>query len=310
MHVVISYAIENKKIMEEICTYLNSLIDQGLLSTWKTWEIVSGEKSEAMPYHAFPDVWIPLLSPHFLALMAWNEESLQKALHKQRKGELVILPVIIETCNWASTMFNDLRVLQNKKPIIRWLNRQQACEAIFQHIRQILSKPSIVNEVHYYHSSTVFHENYWIPGESISLNLEKWKFIKNSFEEIKWQMKEIIDKSIYLLNLEAINHIDTDFSFEMLIRGRNNGPESLLQIHLFAEKLVFSPYCTPVVQIAYDFENKIKPSGKIFMLSGFHQDLFWILNKSYCGLNPGPHYDSFAIAKTIWIDWLQRSVIL
>jgi hypothetical protein len=80
------------------------------------------------------------MRPDYLASHYCYEREFEKAMQMQDAGELTIVPVIVEPCDWLNTPFGKFKALpKDGKPISTWENKNTAFLDVTQNLRGCLN---------------------------------------------------------------------------------------------------------------------------------------------------------------------------
>jgi TIR domain len=116
----ISYAREDRRAREYVVLALQPLVRNSHLALWFDTEMKAGEEWETgiMAELNRSDIFLPLLSPDFLASRFCMEVELPRALELERAGQIAIVPLVVQPCDWQSEQrLARLNVLNEGKPL-------------------------------------------------------------------------------------------------------------------------------------------------------------------------------------------------
>jgi hypothetical protein len=87
------------------------------------------------------DIFIALVSPDFLASNYCYEKELARALERRAAGTMVVVPIIIQDCDWQPTPLGKLKAVpKDGKPISEWTNENTAFAAVVRALRELAAK--------------------------------------------------------------------------------------------------------------------------------------------------------------------------
>ena len=136
------------------------------------------------------------------------DREMTRALERHRAGEVRVIPIIIEPCDWKETPLGHLKALpRDGKPISTWDNEDEAFHNAVTELRRILTQD---NEVAHQHAS----EQNSVPSPSPSGRRYR---VKREFDEI--------DRSQY--RNQAFSKIRAFFESEMANIDGNQGLRGL-----------------------------------------------------------------------------------
>jgi len=180
------------------------------------------------------ELFIALLSPDYIASNYCFDKEFKKALQMQEQGKLIVVPVILEPCDWLSTPFKQFKALPNDgKPISTWQNINTAFLDVIQNIRSLVRPQSdeIAPSVKTSSQPLSVSRNYRVQKDFDTI--ERLEFLEESFRNIKEHIKRYREEIIQIENIKARISKDTDYHFECLLVNRNKiNTESLLSISI------------------------------------------------------------------------------
>ncbi len=134
-----SYAHQDESLRDELEVHLAMLKRQGLIRAWHDRRITAGKEldREISQHLEEADVILLLLSPYFLASDYCYEVEAKRALVRHERGEAVIIPVILQPCDWLNSPFRRIRATPSDgKPVAKFPNIHDAFLQVTQDIRQ------------------------------------------------------------------------------------------------------------------------------------------------------------------------------
>jgi hypothetical protein len=133
-----SYAHEDEEMRNELEVHLSMLKRSGLVRAWHDRRITAGKDldREVSEHLESADVILLLLSPHFLASDYCYETEAKRALELHDQGKAVVIPIILQPCDWLESPFRKLRASpRDGKPIAKFPNVNDAFLQVTQDIR-------------------------------------------------------------------------------------------------------------------------------------------------------------------------------
>ncbi len=126
-------------------THLAMLRRENLIDTWYDRDILAGDEIDAEIAEQLEscELFIALLSPDFLNSDYCYEKEMQKAIDRHEAGELRIVPIIVEPCDWkTSPLKRFLALPKDGKPVSEWNNENTAYLNIVTELRRLIrSRP-------------------------------------------------------------------------------------------------------------------------------------------------------------------------
>ena len=143
--VFFSFATEDDAHRIRLEKHLKQLQREGLIEPWHFRKLLPGEDWDRNINEQLriADVVLLLVSADFLASDYINDIELEMALERESRGEAIVVPIIIEPCDWKRTQFAHLQGLPaDAKPVSVWPNREEAWADVTRGIRRMIEKPT------------------------------------------------------------------------------------------------------------------------------------------------------------------------
>lgn len=140
--VFISYSHADERPLERLHKHLAMLKREGIIRTWTDHELLPGAMIDAKIVSALEasGIFAALVSPDYLASNYCYEKEFQHAIRLSEAGRLIIIPIILEPCDWLSSPFSQFLALpKDGKPISEWANENNAFLDIVTGLRHLLS---------------------------------------------------------------------------------------------------------------------------------------------------------------------------
>ncbi|HMK26506.1 MAG TPA: leucine-rich repeat protein [Chitinophagaceae bacterium] len=152
--IFISYSQKDKRLTlkngtvinfkEELETHLKALSNLALAENWSDSDLMAGEgwDEKIKEQLADADIILFLVSANLIATKYVLEEEIPLAKYYNRKKHTVIIPVILNHCDWQSVpLFAESNVVPHKgNPVATYDNRDEAYNEIVNKIKEILEK--------------------------------------------------------------------------------------------------------------------------------------------------------------------------
>ncbi len=232
----ISYSHADERYLDRLHKHMSMLQRDGDIETWTDHRIVPGAKlnDSVMTALKTSDLFIALVSPDYLASNYCYEKEFQEALRRAEAGELHIVAVIVEPCDWLSSPFSQFMALpKDGKPISEWTNANVAYLDVVAGLRKLLASANPRNgDV--------------VSGFSTTQTSARRVKIKQEFDSI--QRGEFIDKAYGIIQdyfenscreLSGIEDLkarflkmgDNSFTCTVVNRGIKGGREAHITVH-------------------------------------------------------------------------------
>ena len=316
MNAFISYSHQDSNMLDMLHKHLAQLKREGIISTWTDEEIPAGRKLNQNISSALTssNLFIALLSPDYIASNYCYDTEFKKALEMEQNGTIIIIPVILDACDWKNTPFKEFKALpKDGKPISAWENKNTAFLDIIQNIRRLIDSEASNNSPHTEIKSfpKVTSRNYQVEKDFDTI--QKLEYVEKTFHEVKDYLKRFIEEVEQLENIKTKILTENNSNFECLLVNRNKiNTESQLKLTINSGNYsgIFSSHGNQE-QISYSINNSNtqRSSNKNFTLTFDKFHLFWSENNFYSA-NPNNELGSKEIAEIIWNEWLESVGIL
>lgn len=137
----ISYSHANAKSLDRLHKHLAMLERDGSLDAWTDHDILPGDKFEERIDGglAKSQLFVALLSADYLASEYCYDKEFAYAQQRAAEGQLRIVPVIIEPCEWLSSPFAEYSALpKDGKAISEWSNQNAAYHGVVTGLRRVI----------------------------------------------------------------------------------------------------------------------------------------------------------------------------
>ena len=138
LKVFITYSHEDTGSKNKLRQCLAVMESEGLITIWDDNEILPGDKwyediSKNLPDS---DILLYLVSASSLASKNCNKE-LAEAL----SGEIRVIPIILEDCDWLNHQLSDIQALPDKgKPINEWQPKNKGWQNVVEGLRKVVNE--------------------------------------------------------------------------------------------------------------------------------------------------------------------------
>lgn len=314
MKAFISYSHKDEKYLERFHIHLAQLKRRELISTWTDQEILAGAKldDEISQSLGNSNIFIALISPDYISSNYCYEREFETALKMHENGEIIIVPVIAEDCDWKNTPFQKFKALPNDgNAISNWSSESTAFLNVIQEIEKLLDnnhpeKPDVKSD-----NQHTISKNYKIKKDFDSI--QKIEFQEKTFEEVRKILSENISELGSLDKINAKVTISESKSFKAILVNRNMiGMESILSVDIKNDK-------NKLFHQLHNSEHGLniilkKSNGSeqefSYSLSSDEYNLFWKAS-NYHSYSSNPNTEtekltSKQITKELWGMWLNE----
>ena len=143
MKAFISYSHRDDWALDRLHTHLAMLRREGSIVEWYDREILAGGDldQEISKQLETCDLFLPLVSPDFIASDYCYEREMTRALERHDAGLVRVVPIIVEPCDWKASPLKRLKALpRDGKPVTEWTNQNNAFMDIVTELRRILTE--------------------------------------------------------------------------------------------------------------------------------------------------------------------------
>jgi len=137
--VFISYSREDAEYREQLEKHLKTLQREGLIEIWHDQKIQAGKDwNAAITAHlAEADIVVLLISVEFINSDYAYEREMSFALERAERGQSVVFPILISSCDWRGLPIAALQVYPDGgKPVDKRSNRNEAWTRIIRSFRR------------------------------------------------------------------------------------------------------------------------------------------------------------------------------
>jgi hypothetical protein len=306
----ISYSHQDKAMLDLLHKHLAQLKREEIIHSWTDGEIPAGGLIDDNISMALDqsELFIAMVSPDYIASNYCYEKEFKQALQMQAGGKLVIIPVIVEPCDWISTPFKSFKALPaDGKAVRTWENKNTAFLNVIQQIRKLFNGTGNMTDGIKTGASTIpTARNYRVQKDFDSI--QKIEFANKAFDEIKTLMKRYIDELVQIDDIKARILSDESNTLKAILVNRHKiAKEATLTMTLGTDNRYHS---NNKWQILYVILKDNHPETKSFLLDNDEYDLFWMLSDFFDGFRQKEQIDAKGISDTIWKDWLESVGIM
>jgi transcriptional regulator with XRE-family HTH domain len=137
--VFFSYSHRDEAMRDELETHLAQLKRQGIIQTSHDRRIRAGDEFEndINQYLEQADIVLLLVSPYFLDSAYCYDVEMQRALERHANGAALVIPVILQPCEWKHAPFSKLlAVPRDGRPVSEFPNQHTAFLEIATAVRE------------------------------------------------------------------------------------------------------------------------------------------------------------------------------
>ena len=309
MRAFISYSHQDKTYLDLLHKHLAQLERSGIIKTWTDNDILAGDKLNTAISDSLQEsqLFLALLSPDYISSNYCYEKEFAKAEQMQNENQIIILPIILEPCDWKSTPFAEYKGLpKDAKPVSDWSNKNTAMLDVIQNIRNLILKSPIDNSKGAKSPSNIpLPTNYKVKKDFDSL--QKIDFQKEGFKDLKKRLAENLNEIEVIENIKTGILSDTDEQFIATIVNRNMiKSESKITI----SKGDDSPMARMVANSSeYRLNLKFDDNNGSYLgysVAWDEFELFWIKERDFFRSSDSERINLDEMANEIWLSWLEK----
>lgn len=139
----ISYSHRDEELRQQLDKHLAALRRQKVIEAWHDRKIEAGTEwaREIDNNLNKADIILLLISPDFIFSNYCSEIEMEQAIKRHEAGEAIVVPIILEPCDWTWLPFSKYQAFpKNAKPITTWTNINEAFLDVTQGIRAVAER--------------------------------------------------------------------------------------------------------------------------------------------------------------------------
>jgi hypothetical protein len=141
-HAFISYSHADEHTVKRLLTHMSQLKRDGLLNAWYDEEILSGDKlGESINEELEKaDLFLAIISADYLNSGYCFDIEFKHALEKFHQGNMRIVPIIAQPCDWQHSPFKDFKAIpRDGKAISEFTSESNALLNVISELRRLVS---------------------------------------------------------------------------------------------------------------------------------------------------------------------------
>ena len=143
LQLFVSYSHQDEALKNELVKHLSPLKRLNLLDDWHDRKISAGDQWDTAIADALraADIVLLLVSIDFINSRYCYDIEMESALERERRGDVVVIPVIARNCMWKTTEFARLQATPTDgKAIASWTDRDEALTVVAQRITEVAER--------------------------------------------------------------------------------------------------------------------------------------------------------------------------
>lgn len=307
MKAFISYSHKDEHFLERLKVHLAPMKRDEIIEEWSDVEIPAGSALNTSISEALEtsQLFIALVSPDYLASTYCHDIEFKRAQEMQAEGLLMIVPIIVEPCDWKKSPFGNLKALpKDGKEVSNWTNENNAFLNIVDELRKLLSEGQSLNDNKSLQSieQSISTRNYKV--KTIFSEVDKVNFKEKSFSEIKKYFEKAAAEINTVDRIQCKTIREDSGTITYLISNRANGQDKYITIstestHNFSNSDLY-----------YIFEKDI-PQNRMqmdqnFEISDDDYDQYWKKVYNSYNRNDETRYTANELAGEIWDNFISQ----
>ncbi|HXR64387.1 MAG TPA: NACHT domain-containing protein [Ktedonobacteraceae bacterium] len=136
------FAPADAALRDQLSAHLQPLVQEGLITEWHDLLIAAGSDVAEERRRAWSeaDIFLLLISADYFLPATYDEQVMRAAIERQKRGQLLIVPILLRPCAWQATMPGTLQALpRNGTFVTSWEERDAAFFTIARELRLLLT---------------------------------------------------------------------------------------------------------------------------------------------------------------------------
>ena len=234
LRLFVSYSHADAELVGRLHKHLAQLQRDEMIAEWYDGEIHAGDKIDDEIGAALDnaDVFLACASPDYIASFYCFERELDLALSKEKRGEIRVIPVILQPCDWLNTPLATFKAVpEDGKPVSEFTNPNVALLQVATELRRLARSsdehPAEELTAVAHSSAAATPSRYRVKKEFDEL--DKRDFAERSFGEIYRFFEASVGELQALPEIEArLSPLSEDsFSCTIINRGIRRGFETI-----------------------------------------------------------------------------------
>ena len=309
IRVFISYSHRDESVLERLRIHLKTLEREGDIEAWDDREIHAGAHIDATiaDAHDTSVVFMPIVSPDFLASNYCYEKEMQTALEKAAGGQMIIVPVIAEPCDWLASPLKKFKAVpKDGKPISEWANPNNAYLDIVRELRRVTKDGTRTPSP----SSAARASGAAPPRVKIQKefsSIDKGRFRDAAYQEIRKYFSASIEEFSQIEGLQGhFEDIDANaFTCTIVNRSKRHS-----ESHLTVRNNKGGQHALGDITCSFDAYAKPGSANEIITVASDEYDQYLEFGMRGFHSSEGEHrLSAMQVADIVWKDFVQRAGI-
>jgi len=309
LKIFISYSHRDEAVLDRLRTHLATLARDEVVETWDDREIRAGQIVDGTiaNAHDVSTVFMPIVSPDFLASDYCYEKEMQAALEKAERGEMTIVPVIAEPCDWLSSPLKKFKAVpKDGKPISEWTNANNAYLDIVQELRRVAMADGrkVMAAKPAKGGGSPAASRVKIRRDFSSI--DRAKFRDAAYTEIRRYFAESIEEFGQIEGLQgAFEDIDPNAFTCTIVNRSKREAES----HLTVRNNKNRQHALGDMTVSFDAYARTETANEIVSVASDDYDQYLELGMRFGGSDTDRRLSAAQVADILWRNFVQRAGI-
>lgn len=309
MKAFISYSHRDENYVERLNVHLAQMKRENLIDEWTDKEIKAGNNLDTVISDALvsSELFLALLSPDYINSNYCYNKEFETAQKMQEEGKLMIVPIIVEPCDWQNTPFGKLKAVpKDGKAVSEWTNQNLAFLNVTDELRRLSKSNQSITESNIARNNEPLQTQRNYKVKKYFSEVDKVNFREESFETIKSYFKSSVEELNSVENLQARFTNDEKGFFTCLISNRANNQDAFLTIYSVKEgQWHFG-------DLNYSFSEQVNPNSmqmqNVFKIEDDEYNQYWTRNHQGFGYSNQSEVRLTAhqVAEDIWNDFISQ----
>lgn len=307
--VFVSYSHRDEPVRDRLRVHLTMLEREGLIETWDDHEIQVGAKIDdsIASAHDASSVFMPIISPDFLASPYCYETEMLTALDKASRGEMTIFSVIAEPCDWLASPLRAFKVApKDGKAISEWANSNNAYLNIVQELRRIATASKSKSTAAAPSTATAANHQPRLRIKRDFSSIDRGKFRDEAFREIWRYFEASVAEFDQMDGLQGqFEEIDQNaFTCTIVNRAKRHA-----ESHLTVRNNKSGRPALGDITCNHEAHGSANSANETIEVGADEYDLFLRFGMRGLGSHEEGRLTARQVADVLWRDFIQRAGI-
>jgi hypothetical protein len=297
----ISYSHLDEHAVDRLTKHFSMLRRDGLVTEWHDQKILAGGDidAEISKHLDSSDLFIPLLSPDFLASSYCYDLEMTRALERHDKGVLRIVPIVVQPCDWQNSPLGNLKALpKDGKPVSDWTNANSAWLDVVQRLRRLIEEVEVPGELQASPEKRAASSRYRAKRDFD--DVDKMDFRESAFGTIRDYFKEASNEIASVADIKAKFSVIGDDGFTCTVVNRSRS-RAIAHITVYSRTSRMS-----LGDISYAFSERAEPgtSNGWMQIEADDYELYLKINSMMSRTDEKEKFSPRQAAERLWEEFV------